>query len=415
MPQRLTARTAAIAGLGAVALLAGALLHGQALPASRDASLASGQLSPQSHCQRALLNRRPGWSTSAAWNGSNELVVIDQIYNQALRYTAAGESLGTIPDVAAPGIEAFFPITVKAASSGLAFELSGNYIRALDHGYSFVKESRLGGNGTYAPQAQGRGGSWQITSMWLWQPVGKDDVVAFSDLKSLNASEAGGNSYRVAFVRFPIDSPSKFEILGKAMTYDASSPPCPSASCDSGTALRLYNRLGHDYIASIGDAAFILKMDEMKIYRQAHAGADLEALPVNFAELAQRGLDQPAALPKFYSRSDFRNLMAKVEISTMPTGIYAWNNSLFVTARIFDGTATRWTVTRIDAATGQILGTATIPTSANHLTIAPGAAQWAFIEKGPAKGWSDNQEIPSILFVPSKQFDKNLSGDLCSD
>jgi len=338
--------------------------------------------------------------------------------NQALRYSDTGESLGTIPDVAEPALERLFPITVKTTGSGLIFELRRNRLKTLAPDFSFLAATSLAesqaGNLRVGPQ--------EMSGMWLWQPVGKDQVVAFCDLrKPRDQGEAAprgvGNdapySVSVAFVRFPMAAPWTFQKLGEEMAYDSSSPPCPSPSCTPGTALRSYNRLGHQYIASnLEGTAFILRMDELKLYRQV--GADKpEALPIDLGEATQQGFDQPPALPRFWSRADLTNVMAKVETSTMPTGLYAWDRFLFVTTRIFDGTGTRWTVTKLNPETNEVLGTATIPTSANHLTIAPGPERWAFIEKGPVKGWNDNQEIPSILFVPSDRFNKNLSGDLC--
>ena len=213
-------------------------------------------------------------------------------------------------------------------------------------------------------------------------------------------------------MRFPIARPWDSKILGKALPYDDQASPCPSA-CSPGTALRLYNRLGLDYITAIGDTAYILRMDELRIYRQS--GDDLEPLHVNFAAVTQPGMERPPSLPKIFTKQDLTDVQAIVEASTMPTGLYAWGGSLFVMTRIANGSTTKWTITKIDPNTNQILGTATVPTTANHLTIAPGRAQWAFIEKGPVLGWDDNQDIHSILFVPAAKFAHELKGDLCGD
>lgn len=99
----------------------------------------------------------------------------------------------------------------------------------------------------------------------------------------------------------------------------------------------------------------------------------------------------------------------------MPTGLYSWGGDLFVTTRLFDGKATRWTIAKIDPNTHRLAGVAIIPTNANHLTIAPGPRQWAFIEKGPVKGWNDNQDIHSILFVPADRLWRRAQGDPCSN
>lgn len=418
MPGAMTARSAFVAVVGSALVLGGLHLALRPAAAAGGTSAAVAGLAPAAplqggSCQRALLSRKPGWSTSAAWTAANELVVIDQMDNRALRYSASGESLGTVPDAAEVSLERAFPVTVKASGSNVVFELSRNRLQTFDPAYALLADTYLSESRQEPSTAAARSQPAEIKALWLWQPVGSGSVVAFSDL-ALPPRHAGEHpDYRVGFVRFPIEQPWNFKVLGGALAYDSlGSSPCPS-SCDAGTALRLYNRLGHEYIAALGDSAFILRMDELKIYRQA--GDALEPLEVDLAAATQPGFSQPPALPRLYKRDDYTNVMAKVEISTMPTGLYAWGRWLFVTTRTFDGTSTRWTVTKIDPETRQIMGTATIPTTANHLTIAPGPERWAFIEKGPVKGWNDNQEIPSILFVPAAKFGTELKGDLCSE
>jgi hypothetical protein len=418
MPRRHVTTRVAAGTCGAfcgVVMVAAALLP--YLPAS---AAGDPRLAPESpaarrevSCRHAALTRFPSWSTSATWTASNELVVVDQIRNQVLRYSVDGESLGTIPDVAESSLEHFFPSTVKTHGSNVIFELSGHRLQTLNGEYSSVAATTLEQpSGSLLPETQSA--SPRIASLWDWQPVGDGDIVSFSDI-ALPARNAGVHpTWKVAFLRFPIAQPWKFTILGDAMAFDASSnpPSCPS-QCSAGDALRLYNRLGHEYIAALGDSAFILRMDQLKIYRQV--GSTLEPLPVNFAAVTQPAVSEPPALPRFWSPEDYTAVMAKVEKSTMPTGLYGWNHSLFLTTRVFDGSSTRWTITKIDPDTNRILGSYTIPTTAHHLTIAPGPRRWAFIEKGPVKGWNDSQDIRSILLVSAAKFAKDLKGDICSD
>jgi hypothetical protein len=358
------------------------------------------------------LSRRPGWTTSAAWTNSNELIVIDQMYNQALRYSPAGESLGTFGEVVEGPLERSFPKTVKVQGTKLVFQLGDHRVRALDRNYALVSEAFLGGYGPDGALPKSSLIKPEIRSLWQWQLAGDGgEAVAFSDIRLPPDQLGGPPLYRVGYVRFPVADPGNFTIIGEAMTYDARSPACPSG-CSPGTALRLYNRLGHDYIATLGSSTYILRLDELKIYRQS--GSVLDPLPVNFAAVTQPGVEGPPSLPGFYRQADYTDVMARVELSTMPTGLYAWGDWLFVITRTFDGTSIHWTITKIDPASGRILGTAAIPTHANHLTIAPGAQRWAIIEKGPVKGWNDNQEIPSILFIPAERFTDEIKGDICA-
>lgn len=415
LPQPVTARAATLAGLCATVALAGLL------PDARSA--AQQQVRAAGPCSHVRFSRRPSWSTSATWNGTDELVVIDQLYNRILRYSATGESLGSTEDVAETALERFFPLTVKARDSGLIFQFRWQRLRAVDHDYVPLPggESFFGDYGPEGRLPTRAVTRTEVDSLWLWQPVGKGEIVAFSDLTLAHPTRE-----RVGFVRFKAADPGEAKVLGKdvreereALPYDPSSPPCP-ASCSPGTALRTYNRLGHQYIAALGETAYVLRMDDLKIYRQEGAHATFEPLPVSFVAVTQPGVERPPALPRLYSKQDFVDVMATVELSTMPTGLYAWRDArgeeaLFVITRTYDVSGTHWTVTKLDPKSHRIMGTASIPTNANHLVVAPGPKRWAFIEKGPVRGWkaAGAQEIPGALFVDADRFAGELRGDLC--
>jgi hypothetical protein len=318
-------------------------------------------------------------------------------------------------------LERFFPRSVKANDGGIIFRLEDHRLRVLDKDYAPTPngESFLSGYGPEGRLPESNVSKTAVTSLWLWQPVEPGEIVAFSDLSVPPASGTLGTSReRVGFVRFPVSDPENLRVLGEdrdGLPYDPNSLPCP-ASCDPGTVLRAFNRLGgYDYIAALGKTAFILRMDDLRIYRQVGDDNKLEPLAVNFAEVTQPGVERPPSLPRLLTKQDYTDAMARLELSTMPTGLYAWGDSLFVTTRIYDGKGTHWTITKIDPNTKKILGTASIPTAANHLTIAPGPERWAFIEKGPVEGWHQVQEIPSILFVRADKFERELKGDLCED
>jgi hypothetical protein len=329
--------------------------------------------------------------------------VIDQIYNEALRYSARGESLGTVPDTVEPSLERFFPLEVKTQGSNLIFQLSGNRLKTIDRNYESLADVSFSASPSLSSQSA-QNPLPRIGSLWLWQPVGGKDIVSFSDIE-LPAREAGARStWKCGFLRFPVAEPWQFKVLGAEgmLPYDSS--------------LRLYNRLGHEYIAGLGSTAFILRMDKpITIFRQTAGSAQLKPLPSDWLKIALPGVTEPPSLPKFDSPKQIAEVMAAVEASSMPVGLYAWDRSLFVMTRAYDHGSTEWRITKIDPVTSRTMGTATIPVNAHHLTVVPGPNRWAFIEKGPITGWNDYQEIPSIFFVPTERFTKPLSGDICSD
>jgi hypothetical protein len=137
-------------------------------------------------------------------------------------------------------------------------------------------------------------------------------------------------------------------------------------------------------------------------------------MPVEKMSSFPEGLDQAPVLPSFTTRDDFAPVMRAVERSKMPTGLYGWGQFLYILTRepLKDGT-TRWRLTRIDPRSDRIEGEVVVPSRANHLTVVPGPRAWAFIEKGPVKGFG-RQDIPKILFVPSSRLEgATLPQTLC--
>jgi hypothetical protein len=373
-------------------------------PLTTPASLPSPARLPP--CQRAFLDQSPSWSAgaAAAWTPTNELVVMDQMYKRALRYSARGESLGTLPDTVEPALELSFPREVKSSEDGLIFRLVDNRLKILGRDYQTIREVSEVSSSHSAPltlQTKSGNTSGRVVALWLWQPVGKD-IVSFSDI-ALPPHLSGDNGQRVGFVRFSTSPPQQIRVLGKPGFLPASS------------SLRLYNRLGHEYIAAIGESAFILRMDDLTIYRQTPPSLDLKPLPNDWRKIALPDVTGPPKLPEFTSPKQVAEVLAAVENSSMPVGLYSWAGDLFVLTRSFVQGATEWRITRINPSSGHVTGTATVPVNAHHLTVVPGPRRWAFLEKGAVTGWNDNQEIPSIYFVPSIRFSHALAGNICAE
>ncbi len=246
--------------------------------------------------------------------------------------------------------------------------MGGNLI-VLDQGFAPKLSTDVHAKGT-----QPKTKNLRVEGMFLWEPVG-NDVISFSDLYDLKK-----NTWSSGFVRFPADNPQNFTILHPMLYEDPS---------------RLFYRLANPYITSLGDTGYILRMDNrMGIDKTTKGGLErIAAFPPE--------LDLSPQLPNFDRFDDLEPVMRAIERSTMPTGLYGWENALYVLWRKADRHGTRWSLTKIDPENPKVVGTVFIAgTSANHLSVVPGPTSWAFIEKGPVRKVGV-QDIESVLLVSS--------------
>jgi hypothetical protein len=157
----------------------------------------------------------------------------------------------------------------------------------------------------------------------------------------------------------------------------------------------VYNRLGFPYAAAADERAWVLVMAE-EPYLLEVAGdrrRRLAAFPAGFAPRPR--------LPAVAGGRDLPAVMAAVERSALPAGLYASRGLLHVlTRRPGARQGTVWEVTAIDPAADRVIARVRLPTSAPHLVAAPGPERWAFLEKGSLTAPGE-QETRALLFVPA--------------
>lgn len=379
MPLLLRPSLAGLAFLGGFVALVTALSSPASPqpPVSNGNAVSHGPSGWLSEIRRVFLTRRPRWSTSAAWSRDNELLIVDQVYNKVLRYSRSGQALGTLPDSVETSLEDFFPAGVRARGTGLLFQLTTHHLVSVDQNYLPLARQDFRAEATNRLSAK---------SLWQWEPIG-NDIISFSDINTGDPNKIE-DTREVAYLRFPFDAPSSATVLEK---FPLDHP------------LRLYNRLGFPYIAVLGDRAYILRVDELRIYVEDHGSLRATPIVLPDAKVAPH-------LPLFYYPADIKPVMAAVESSTMPTGLYAWHDALYVVMRVANGNMSQWKVVKIDPLSSEVVGEAVVSTSASHLLVVPGEKDWAFVEKGPVRGWGD-QSIDSILFVPAARL-AQPSGEL---
>jgi hypothetical protein len=327
-------------------------------------------------CRDVQLARRPGWAISGGFTADgSQLRLVDSLYWTILRYGEAGESLGPIDDPIKKTVRSILPVTGKARGQDFILEGADGLL---------LMDKNLRPTATKRMPSDPKG--WTVTSLWEWQPVGRNDIVGFADIGHGIDPTAEGSS-ETAFVRFSLQDPGELHILGSRFPI-------------SGTQNKGYFRSTYTYITSLGEAAYYLSFnDGIKLYKQEGVGA-----PEDKSVLLPRGLNK-APLPDWHSRTDLKNMMKDIEGASMPVGLFGWRDSkrdwLFLLYRTPQGSDTRWIIYRIDP-TGKLpVSSADLPIRANHVTVIPGPKEWAILEKGPVVKYGV-QETSRILYVPSR-------------
>jgi len=317
---------------------------------------------------------------------------VDILHNQILRYSDVGRSLGTLPGVTERTIENFFPHMLRRQDDGdMVLELASGRIVALDpDGFGVRIKSDI--------FSEAVNGHWNVRSMFLWHPAA-GDLMTISDLKDLSKADKDDDAWMSAFVRIPLASPSEFRVLKL--------PAAEGQSALIDDREREFYRLGNPYLTALDGRGYALRMNgNPRIYENQEGSDELMELK------AYRFEGSLPDLPSFETRADVETVLAKVEESSMPVGLFGFHQRLFVVTRVAGHPNAQWQVTSIDPGTDRVLGTASIPLDASHVTVVPGPKRWAFIEKGHAYAFGD-QAIESVYFVPASRFEGELSGDVC--
>jgi len=336
-------------------------------------------------CSRVPLVPQLGWTESAAWTpDGNELIALDTLYNRALRYSKGGRALGALPTAVEQLLERRFPLRIRRMDSSFVVEVANARFMRLNDDYQPVGSMDL-------PKSSLRSDGWRATYLFQWVIAGSD-LLGYGDYE--HRSEEGVVQ-RTGVLRVPLDEPENFKVLDVPL------------SAKDDTTRTLY-RLGYPYFTSLGSDGVILAMYENpQIF--IHKVEDDDLVPIDAMPEAVRRRDPLEQ--KFETPSDFPLVMKEVEGATMPAGIFGWKGLLYLLYRQPGDLATVWSLAQIDPGpeNARVLGTVTLPTSANHLTVVPGDRNWAFLEKGPVQAFG-KQKIDSVLFVASDRV-ASLSSD----
>ena len=327
-------------------------------------------------CRRISLSQPPSWTNSGVWEGAN-LVLVDTVSGRLLRYSAAGDALGGATAAVPKTLAAAFPTRIAAQDGKIVVQVGPSSFLNLGPGLSFQGAVDAGERGRAA-------GGATIEKLLTWAPAGTD-IIGFAEVKEPSDQWSSG------VVRFPQQGSGEFRSLGESLS--------------TGSASREFHRLGYHYTAAIGSTGYVLLMEDGFRLYSSPPGSD------HLKEMKALGQWSVPELPSFIHPEDYKAVMGVVEESAMPVELYAWGKDLYLLSRRPLGGSTEWRLSRIDVEADRIAETTIIPSRAHHLFAIPGKDQWAFVEKGVARGLRE-QEAKTALLVPSA-FIQHPSAVLC--
>lgn len=319
------------------------------------------------------------WISSAEWIAErNELAVVDPLQNSIFMISPKGQAkrLDSSGIVADP--KRFVPATIARVQNG--------YLLKMVDARIFLLSPELGRKNQFDIVQASSGVRGSVGSFYDSVSLGSSLLV----YGTVTQPQEAGNR-RSGFFRVPINRARDFEwLLGH---------PNPD-----------YYLIGHHYLTSIGGTGYFLAMNgEAELYEVPAEGRQLRkltALPTGYRQVP------PFPTPSDGSASD-EFLFKQVERSKVLVGVYGQGSFLFVLTREPGSNGgTVWKLHKIDPKRDALLGSVTLPTSANHLTLVPTQSWWFAFEKTAVRA-GGQQDIPTLLALPTSSVQALSSLDSC--
>jgi hypothetical protein len=320
----------------------------------------------RAECRRVALDPAPSWSFSAAWSSDGrELTLVDVLGGDLLRYTE--EKFHGI--IARPGMGALefdHPAQLTSISGGYLVTNPPGKVIWLDQGFRPIKSVDLL-KAKKSKQLEG-----EITNFDF-----SDAIPAGPDLLSFAVVHRNGKPWQ-GYVRVSI---KPFELTDFIEEIDSKAP--------EDKVFRLQGEAiapaaGGYYVLRYSQPTFILELAPEK--------RRLKAFPPGFEALPK--------LPELGGFAAASALYKALEHSTAATGLYGRGGLLYLLTRRPAAQGTLWQLWQIDPRRDAVLRSLTLPTTANHVFLAPGPKDWAVIEKGPVVE-AGQQAIRSMLLIPT--------------
>lgn len=357
--------------------LASVLLAGLAVTGHADAA-AGDRIAPapSSTCRRVPVEPPPRWLASAAWDhDGDELALVDPVDAALLLFDERGRFRRRIEGV--KGQESVFehPTYLTALDGGfLLFDAPRHLVR-LDP--SFAPAGSVWLDRATPPERPTPG------PFFAWAVTRGSVVYGFAHL------ETAPKQWQSGWVRMRTDPAVEVSMLRET----------PAGSPEQGFDLC---RAGYPCAAVAGEKGyFLVQVDPPRLDEAAASLRPLKAFPAQHRRLPK--------LPALGGAQGFPRFMKALEQSALAVAVYGRGERVFVLTRKPLGNGeTHWELVQIDPRRDEVVGTKVLPTTARHLTIAPGPRSWAIVEKGSVVA-AGEQAIESMLLVPTSWIESTTS------
>lgn len=338
------------------------------------------------------------WISSAVWLEHRErLLVVDVTRNRLSLYGPDGglaetlEWIHTRPDARLWKYNTkyenqhdfFFPTEVALGGGLLWLRLVGN-----DNVFALDGET-LGVLGQSRILSQNK----ILTSAHEWA-VGSDYLFTVGDWSNARHDKWKGTGvFRLplggdAFIRFHGGE----VVSGRSLSVQQSLPLINITSWG-------YYIVGYDYLATYGDRAYFLQMDEKSGVHLLEIDGDgaVKSLP-NAVPAGYQTIEKINA--KMSGPRDAPARYDQLEHMKMITGIYVAYGSLYLVARDpVPGQPPNWWLFEVDPETGSLERRAPLPTHAAHLTVVTTPDELLLVERGKVNPYG-GQDIPGFVRFP---------------
>lgn len=246
------------------------------------------------------------------------------------------------------------------------------------------------------PLEASKGAGRKLIAIFAWALTADDHVIAFAD------AAYPGDKYKRGFVWFPRSDPSAFRFIREVKVMSEED--------------KLYFIM-HPYLATLRDKTYFLAMEREPVIYEYDGDS---VRPLAFPE----DLQVRPSLPPKEGATTFPDLYAALGDSVSPVGIYAWRDSVWLLGRKpRNEGGTEWTLSRIslgDAETAsRVEYTLYLPTTSEHIAVAPGEDRWSVLEKGSVRALG-RQDVKALMQLPAdwmadrnSPLSKQRSPDFC--
>jgi hypothetical protein len=331
-----------------------------------------------SECLRLPLKlAQPQWISSAAYLGSmDKIAVVDPLRNQLLLISPKGDS---IPygerELGVPEKE-MVPAIVNPTEVGFDLAMVDRRVYSFDHDLKPLKVE------DWAKASTGPRGT--ILGVY-------DSVLSGDHFFSVGAVKANTGKLRLGFFRGSKADPAGFQFLRDI--------PAPD-----------YYILGHQYLATMNGNDYAVLMTEHPVILEFSRKGRTRILDV----IPARPFKAVKLKTEATGPSSDEPMYKEIEGLAIPVGIYAQDGLLYLLTREpTRESGTLWRLFQIDPNKGKVVGRPMVlPTTAHHLTIVESAEDWYVFEKGAVQP-AGNQEIPTVLAIPSANIRSRSVPDAC--